>query len=277
MIFWHLVLISIIQGLTDPLPVSSSGHLVLLHQIFGGGELSGQSAVAAREIDIAVHIGTLMALIVFFWRDVVQLTKGGLNIVIGNVKSDNAKLLQYLFIASVPAVIAGFFLAQLDAEFFYDLKRLAVLNIIFGLLLYAADKWGKNLKSFDDLGFKSALLFGLSQILALIPGVSRSGITMTAGRALGFDRMAAAKFSLLMALVITAGAGALGTYDVVQADGLSIGSQFIWAIMMSFIASYIALVLLMKFLKTYDFTPFMIYRVLFGIGLLIAVYSGVLA
>ncbi len=277
MVFLHLVLISIIQGLTDPLPVSSSGHLVLFHQFVGGGELSGDAAAQAREIDIAVHIGTLVALILYFWRDVLDLTKGTLNMITGNLKSDEAKLLQYLFVASVPAVIAGFFLSQLDAAFFYDLKRLAVLNIVFGLLLYAADKWGKSLKSMDDMGFKSALMFGLSQILALIPGVSRSGITMTAGRALGFDRISAARFSLLMALIITAGAGALGTYEVVSEGGFSLGSQFIWAIIMSFVASYIALVLLMKFLKNYDFTPFMIYRVLFGIVVLIAVYTGILA
>lgn len=277
MIFWHLVLISIIQGLTDPLPVSSSGHLVLFHQLVGGGELTGEAAVHAREIDIAVHIGTLIALILYFWKDVMQLTKGGLHMVTGQIKTDDAKLLQYLFVASVPAVIAGFLLAQLDAEFFYDLERLAILNIVFGLILYAADKYGKNIKSMSDLGFKSALIFGLSQILALLPGVSRSGITMTAGRALGFDRISAAKFSLLMALVITAGAGAMGTYSVISDGGFSLGSQFIWAIGMSFVASYIALVLLMKFLKNYNFTPFMIYRVLFGVILLGAIYTGFLA
>lgn len=278
MIFWHLVLISVIQGLTDPLPVSSSGHLVLFHQLVGGGELSGAAAAQAREIDIAVHIGTLGALIFYFWHDVRQLTKGSVHMILGKASSAEAKMLQYLFVASVPAVIAGFLLAQLDAEFFYDLERLAILNIVFGLLLYVADKWGKNILSIDNMSFKASLFFGLSQVLALIPGVSRSGVTMTAGRAMGFDRMSAAKFSLLMALIITAGAGAMGIYSVLGNGGFSSSTaQFLWAIGLSFIASYVALVLLMKFLKNYDFTPFMIYRVLFGVVILGAIYSGFLA
>lgn len=277
MIFWHLVLVSIIQGLTDPLPISSSGHLVLFHQWVNDGVIEGQAASIAREVDIAVHVGTLFALILYFWQDVKKLTLGGIYTITGKASSDESKALYYLFIASVPAVIAGLLLAQLDAAFFYDLERLAILNIIFGLLLYAADKYRPSHKDQKDMTIGRAFLYGLSQVLALIPGVSRSGITMTAGRAMGFERMAAAKFSLLMALVVTAGAGTLGTYEVMQGGGITLGSHFLWAILMSFVASYIALVLLMKWLQKFSFTPFVIYRVIFGVGLLLAIYSGILA
>lgn len=273
MILWHLIILAIVQGLTDPLPISSSGHLVLFHHLLEGG---ADNADQQRAVDIAVHIGTLGALVLFFWREVVHLMRGGLVTLTGRFQDADSKLFQYLVVASVPAVIAGYLISQVDTAFFYDLERLAWMSLIFGILLGVADKYFSGAKDMTHIGFKSALGFGLMQVLSLIPGVSRSGITMTAGRFMGFDRVAAARFSLLMAIVVTAGAGVLGTYEVVKAGDVRLGMDFIVAIVFSFIASFGALALMMRWLQKFDFMPFVIYRVVFGVVVLGLLYAGYL-
>lgn len=273
MILWHLIILAIVQGLTDPLPISSSGHLVLFHHILEGG---ANNADQDRAVDIAVHIGTLGALVLFFWREVVRLTRGGLVTLAGRFKDEDSRLFQFLIVASIPAVIGGFLMSQVETSFFYDLERLAWMSLIFGILLGVADKLFPRDKDMTNLNFKSALGFGLMQVLSLIPGVSRSGITMTAGRFMGFDRVSAARFSLLMAIVVTAGAGTLGTYKVIKAGDVQLGMDFIVAIVFSFVASLGALALMMRWLQKFDFMPFVIYRVIFGVVVLGLLYAGYL-
>lgn len=275
MILWHLVILSIVQGFSEPWPISSSGHLALAHHLLGDN--LEENASVARQLDIAVHIGTFLALLIYFWRDVLAMARGGVNILQGRFHDPDGRMALFLVVATIPAVIAGYFVAKLDPAVFYDLTRLAFALLGFGLLLGVADKFFPQDKHLEDMNFKRALLFGLAQILALMPGVSRSGITMTMGRFLGFDRIAAAKFSFLMAMIATAGAGVIATAEVVQAGDYSLGTQYVVAIFLSFITTLGAVYILMKWLQRYSFMPFVVYRVILGVGILLALQFGILA
>lgn len=275
MILWHIILLAVVQGITEPLPVSSSGHLAFAHILLGNTD-AGEAA-QSRLIDIALHVGTLGALILYFWKDVRALAAGGILTLRGKVDEFAAKQFQYVVIASIPAVIAGVLMAQLDPSFFYEPTRLAWMLLIFGILLGLADHYGKNIKTVVDMNVKTAGLFGLAQVLALIPGVSRSGITMTAGRALGFDRLNAAKFSFWMAMVATAGAGAYGVYEVVKSGDFSMGQEFALAAVFSFFTSYAALRFLMRWLVNHSFKVFVVYRIILALVMLGLIYSGMFA
>lgn len=275
MILWHIILLAIVQGITEPLPISSSGHLALFHHFLNDDLIN--NAAQARQIDIAVHIGTLGALILFFWADVKMLFTGGIDILRGKIHEEKSKKVQYVLLASIPAVIAGYMMSKLDPAFFYDIERLAWMILLFGILMGVADMICARTKTLGDMSFGKALLFGLAQCVALIPGVSRSGITMTAGRFMGFDRVSAAKFSFWMAMVATAGAGLIGSLDVIKAGDFSGGMDFIVAIVVSFFTTYFALQFLMKWLVQHNFMVFVIYRVILGSAILIALYAGILA
>ncbi len=275
MILWHLIVLAVVQGITEPLPISSSGHLALFHHILGDN--LSEDASIARQVDIAVHIGTFFAFLVYFWNDVVLLFKGAFAFLTGRFTDPNAKMGLCLVVASIPAVIAGLLISKMmDPSFFYVLPRLALLFGLFGLLLGVADKVSKNDKGLGEMTFGRALVFGLAQVLALIPGVSRSGITMTAGRFMGFDRVSAAKFSFLMAMIATFGAGVLGTIDVVQAGDYSLGSQYLVAIVCSFVTTLFFTRFLMKWLVTHAFMVFVVYRVVLCFAIFGAIYLGVL-
>ena len=276
MILWHLILLAVVQGITEPLPISSSGHLALFHHILGDN-LEGNASIA-RQVDIAVHIGTFFAFLVYFWSDVVKLFHGAIAFLTGKFTDPNAKMGLCLVVASIPAVIAGVLMSKmLDPSFFYILPRLALMFGLFGLLLGVADKLSKNDKRIEQMTFGRALVFGLAQVLALIPGVSRSGITMTAGRFMGFDRVSAAKFSFLMAMIATFGAGVIGTVDVVKAGDYSLGAQYLVAIGMSFVTTLFFTRFLMKWLVSHDFMVFVVYRVIVCFAIFAAIHFGILA
>lgn len=274
MILWHLVVLSIVQGFSEPWPISSSGHLVLFHHILGDN--LDENASVARQLDIAVHIGTFFALLLYFWREVLEMAKGGLNLLRGRFDDPGVRMAMLLVVATIPAVIAGYFISKVEPAWFYELPRLALMLILFGLVLGIADKCMPADKGIEKMTFGRALLFGFAQILALVPGVSRSGITMTAGRFMGFDRISAAKFSFLMAMVATFGAGIIGTIDVVKAGDYSLGEQYLVAIGLSFITTVGAVHVLMKWLRHFTFMPFVVYRVLLGFGILAALHFGIL-
>lgn len=276
MILWHIILLAIVQGITEPLPISSSGHLAFTHILLGNADGAAEAA-QSRLVDIALHLGTLGALVLYFWKDVYNLVEGGLITLKGKFKDPRSLQAQYIIVASIPAIIAGVLMAKVDPEFFYEPARLGWMLLIFGVLLGLADHFGKNLKTVSDMTFKNAIAFGLAQVLALIPGVSRSGITMTAGRALGFDRLNAARFSFWMAMVATAGAGAYGIYEVIKEGNMAIGQDFALAAFFSFFTTYAALQFLMRWLVNHNFMVFVVYRVLAAIVWLSVVYMGIVA
>ena len=273
MILYHIILLAIIQGLTEFLPVSSSGHLGLFHCF------TDQCAHWDAEnltMDIAVHVGTLLSVLLYFWRDVVRMLFGLKDIGTGKVQSNDAKLLLYVLISSVPVIIAGLILHAFEPDWLKTLEVIAWATIGFGIVLWWADKKTVATKELKELSYKDALIIGLAQMLALIPGTSRSGITMTASRFLGYSRTESAHYSMLLAMVAISGAGALISLDLIKDGNVQLGMDALIAVILSFISGWIAIHLMMKFLEKFTFTVFAIYRIVLGGALLGLIYTGVI-
>jgi len=269
MALYHIIILALVQGITEFLPISSSGHLVLSHAMIGEGK-TDLCWETNRLMDVAVHVGTLLSVLLYFRKDISMMLCSACK-----TGSEGSKLSGFIILASIPVIIAGFGLQMIKPSFLCLVEVMAWMTLIFGILLYFADKIddGKQLK---DMNWKSAFLIGLSQILALIPGVSRSGITMTSARFLGFSRVEAARFSLLLSIIAISGAGLLTSLDLFETGNIELGFDVLLAVTLSFISGYIAISLMMKWLSKETFMPFVIYRVGLGLVLLGLIYGGVL-
>ncbi len=274
MILYHIILLAVIQGLTEFLPVSSSGHLGLFHCFTDQCDHWDAENVT---MDIAVHVGTLLSVLLYFWRDVVKMTLGAKDIGTGKAKTDNANLLLFVLISSIPVIIAGFALKAFEPDWLKTLHVIAWATLIFGIVLWWADTKTTSTREMKDLTLKDAIVIGCSQILALIPGTSRSGITMTAARFLGFSRTEAAHYSLLLAMIAISGAGMLIGLDIIKEENVQLGKDALIAVCFSFFSGLIAIALMMKFLEKFTFTVFALYRVILGGGLLALLYNGVIS
>lgn len=261
MTFLQMLLLAVVQGVTEFLPISSSGHLILL-PVFTGYADQGPM------IDIAVHVGSLLAIITYFFKDVVSLAKGGFaSIGIGQAPAER-RLFWWIIIGTIPAVIVGLFLktgGYLDG--FRSTTLVAVNLIIYGVLLGLADHFGKQIKSFEDMTLKDGIIVGLAQALALIPGTSRSGVTMTAARFLGYSRVEAARFSFLLSIPAVAGAGVLIIPDLMDASGELLKEALITGVL-TFVAAFATMTFLMQFLKKASMLVFVVYRIAMGVALL---------
>lgn len=267
MSLFHLILVALIQGLTEFLPVSSSGHLILLPGLTGMPD-QGQG------IDVAVHVGTLFAVILYFWTDVKIAAVGTKRLVKGKVDTQGAWLAMCLGIATVPVLIFGLLLKL--TGFDEMLRSVALIGwtmLIFGLVLYWADQKGTSEKTANRWSIKDALIMGLWQAIALIPGTSRSGATISGARQLGYAREDAAKLSMLMSIPTIIASGLLLGFEVAKDADMQLLKDSILAAALSFIAALFALTLMMKLLKSVSFTPYVIYRVILGIVLLVYAYS----
>jgi undecaprenyl-diphosphatase len=273
MILYHIILLAVIQGLTEFLPVSSSGHLGLFHCFT---DQCDHWDVQNVTMDIAVHVGTLFSVLLYFWRDVVKMLLGAKDIGTGKAKTDNANLLFFVLISSIPVIIAGLILKMFEPDWLKTLHVIAWTTLVFGIVLWWADAKTTAKREIKDLTFKDAILIGLSQILALIPGTSRSGITMTAARFLGFSRQESAHYSLLLAMVAISGAGTLIGLDLIKDGNVQLGFDALIGVIFSFISGLIAITVMMKFLEKSSFTIFAIYRIILGGGLLTLLYTGVI-
>ncbi len=262
MTFLQLLIIAIVQGVTEFLPISSSGHLILIPFIT---DMPDQGPL----IDVAVHIGSLLAIILYFWREVGGLAKGGLATVGLAEAPDQRRLLWWIAIGTVPAILFGLFLKQGGwLESFRTTTLVGINLILYGVLLGIADRIGPSVKRYEDMSLKDAVIVGLAQALALIPGTSRSGITMTAARFLGYERVEAARFSFLLSIPAVAGAGTLAVFDLAEAtQGMQMDALLAGA--MTFAAAFATMAFLMRFLRHASMLVFVVYRVLLGIGLLI--------
>ncbi len=260
MALWHLFLLSIIQGITEFLPVSSSAHLVLFPHLTG---MADQGLI----IDVAVHMGSLLAVATVFYKDVFLLIKTTCTYPKAN-KNDK-KLLHNIIVASIPVIIAGAIFHIVFPDGLRDIKTIALMSIIFGIALFIADKFGKIEKKCDDVSIKIAFIIGIAHIFALIPGVSRSGVTMTASRGLGLSRVEAARFSLLIGMPVIAGAGAIGLYDLIGSGSISLGIDALFAVVFSFFSAWLSIILMLKWLQKFTFTPFVIYRIALGVTILL--------
>lgn len=262
-----LVLVALIQGVTEFLPVSSSGHLILLPQLTG---LEDQGQV----IDVAVHVGTLFAVILYFWTDVKLAFLGFFQLLSGNTKSQGAQLTLCLIIATIPVVIAGLALKLTGLD--DAMRSITVIGwtmLTFGLVLYWADQTGAETYRADDWNLSHAFKMGLWQAISLIPGTSRSGITISAARKLGYQRADGAKLAMLMSIPTIIASGVLLGAEVAMTADARVAIDGAVAAVLAFFAALLALSLMMRLLKSISFTPYVIYRVLLGLTLLTIAYT----
>ena len=269
----YLLILALVQGITEFLPISSSGHLVLVHGFYDGDTGNARENLL---LDVAVHVGTLFSVLLYFRRDVLAMIMGLKDWATGNYKSEGAKLDLYVLIASVPVIIAGFILHKLDPSFLRAVEIMAWATLVFGVLLWWVDVKRPVQKDIHAMTMRDALLIGLAQTLALVPGTSRSGITMTAARWLGYNRTESAHFSLLLAIVAITGAGTLASLDLLESGNLAFTLDALMAATLAFGAGWVSIALMMTWLQRATFTPFAVYRVLLGSLLLILIYSGIL-
>ena len=252
------IILGIVQGLTEFLPISSSGHLNVFPWLFGWG-------IMPDSFDVALHLGTLLALIIFFFKDWLNLFKGGYKKIAKKEDSTDGKIFWYLVLATIPAGILSLVLDKLSDKIIGEdlnvqMIWIALALIIMGVILYVVDKKAKAKTKYEEISLKQALLVSISQaIAAAFPGVSRSGITMTTARALKIDRESAAKFSFLLATPITLAA------VLVKAKYFVFDGAFFAGVISSFIVGVFVIKFLMEFLKKRSFKGFAIYRVIFGI------------
>jgi len=261
----QLILLSFIQGITEFLPISSSGHLIIVPKLIG---LEDQGLV----MDVAVHLGTLLAVIIYFWRDIYRLLFSVVKIFL-NTKSQSKVnsdflLLTKLLISSLPVIFIGFLLSKYLVINLRTLEIIGWTTLIFGVLLFFADKLSMTILKINHISFSGAIFIGLMQVLALIPGTSRSGITMTAARFLGVERQDAARFSMLLAIPAILGAASLKSYEIYVSGKDFMVIEVGILVSLSFIFALFAITLLMAWLRRANFTPFVIYRIVLG-GILI--------
>jgi len=250
--FIEIFLLSIIQGISEFLPISSAAHLILVSNIY---EFKNQSLI----IDISLHLGSLLAILFYFRDDIFNFSK-------------NKNLFYKIIIGSLPLIIIGYLLYTSNIiNYFRDVKVIAWATLFFGILLYIADK-NKFLKKIDiDFNIKSVLIIGFFQVLALIPGVSRAGITITAGRILGFNRTDSAKISFYLAIPALIGASVLGIKDLFN-ESIDFNILVLLGIFLSFIFSLLTIKIFLKFIKNFSLNVFVVYRLFLATVLFYIIY-----
>lgn len=263
----QIIVLSLIQGITEFLPISSSGHLILVPALTGWKD---QGILT----DMVTNVGSLLAVIIYFWRDVVGMMRGVVDVVQRRT-TYNGTMLFNIAIGTVPIVIAGVVMKLTGLDDHIRSTTLVAVNaIVFGILLFAADSYGLLTRTIRDMNWKSALIIGSAQAFSLSPGTSRSGVTMTAARGLGFTRPEAARFSFLLSIPANAAASILVIGDALS-SGESLSGAVIMTGVLTFFVALGAIAFLMRMLRTMSFLPFVIYRVILGGALLGLIYSGV--
>lgn len=249
------LILGIVQGLTELLPISSSAHLNLIPWVFNWE--------MPASFDVALHFGTLLAIALFFFKDWIALIKGGYNQVVKKEKSTEGRMFWYIVIATIPGGAIGFLLDHFVGDSLGKMPLLiATALIIMGIILYIADKKAPSKTKYKDMTFKQTFLIGLSQALAFIPGVSRSGVTMTAGRIMGVERESTAKYSFMLSAPIVLGATLYKFKDFV------FGMPFVVGVLASFLVGLAVIKFLLQYLQKGSFKIFAIYRVILGIAII---------
>ncbi len=259
-----VIILGIIQGIAEFLPISSSAHLILVRDIFG---LTIDSTIELT-FDLALHFGTLLAIGIYFFKDLWKIGFEGLT---KGTKTKHGKVFWYLILATIPAGIIGIAFEDVVDNFFREQTLIIALALIFvGVLLYFADKINKQEKTIETIKWYHALIIGCAQVLALIPGFSRSGTTITAARFLKMNREESAKFSFYLAVPVVGGATLYsiikpGTLDLIINNLPTFGL----GILISFITGYFCIAFLLQYIKKHDFKIFMIYRIIIGIAIIL--------
>ena len=265
--FYHLLSLALIQGITEFLPISSSGHLILLTSFTN---FPDQGLL----IDVSVHMGTLLAVVIYFFRDSLSILKGFSDLTTGNRHSVPAQLTKFLIWATIPVIILGLILKITDLiDLLRNIKVIGWTMIIFGIFLYLADRFSFSKKINLNYSIKDALIMGLWQSAALIPGTSRSGATITAARILGYKRKSAARIAMLMSIPTILASGSLEIIDVWHKADFNHFNDAVIVICLSFIFAFLTLTIMMRLLNSISFTPYVIYRILLGVLLLAIAYN----
>lgn len=261
------IILGIVQGLTELLPISSSAHLNIIPWILGWTK-SQEFIIAFEGFDVALHFGTLLAIGIFFFKDWIELIKGGFNQVVKKEKSTEGRMFWYIVLATIPGGAIGFLLDHFLDDVLTKPIIIGIALVVMGIILYIVDKNGKLSTDYEHMSLKQTFLIGLSQSLAFIPGVSRSGVTMTTGRLMGVDREGAAKYSFLLSTPIVFAASIYKFKDFVFSVPFFIG------IIVSFLVGIFVIKFLLEYLKKGSFKGFAIYRVI--VGILVIVLSFIL-
>ncbi len=261
---YQAIILGIVQGLTELLPISSSAHLTLIPQIFNWSQVPDS-------FDVALHFGTLLAIGIFFFKDWISLIKGGFNKVFKKEDSVEGRMFWYIVVATIPGGAIGFILDKFASDILTKPLIIAIALIVMGIVLYIVDKRSSTKTEYENMTFKQTFLIGLSQALAFIPGVSRSGVTMTTARAMGVSRESAAKYSFMLSAPIVLAATVFKLGDFIEY--LSIASStgiiaFILGVLTSFIVGIIVIKFLLNYLKKGSFKVFAIYRVVIGLAVI---------
>ena len=247
------LILSVVQGVTEFIPVSSSSHLFLFSDF-----LNFQSK--SLSIDVSLHIGSFIAIITYFYKDIINFVK-------------NKDLFIKIIISSIPVMVIGFILIQTNLiENLRNIKLIAWTTILFGFLLYFSDKYNVNKTIKNNFNIKSAIIIGIFQIISLIPGVSRSGITITAARLLNFKRVDATKISFLLSIPTLGAVSVFGVKNILTNSDISFSILNVAAIFLSFLFSYLTIKYFLDFVKKFNLTVFVIYRVILGLALLALAY-----
>ena len=247
------LILSVVQGVTEFIPVSSSSHLFLFSDF-----LNFQSK--SLSIDVSLHIGSFIAIITYFYKDIINFVK-------------NKDLFIKIIISSIPVMVIGFILIQTNLiEDLRNIKLIAWTTILFGFLLYFSDKYNVNKTIKNNFNIKSAIIIGIFQIISLIPGVSRSGITITAARLLNFKRVDATKISFLLSIPTLGAVSVFGVKNILTNSDISFSILNVTAIFLSFLFSYLTIKYFLNFVKKFNLTVFVIYRVILGLALLALAY-----
>lgn len=276
MLLYQLIVIALVQGITEFLPISSSAHLILIPYVTSWPD-------QGLTIDVAVHVGTLVAVLVYFRRDVAMLIAAAYRTVLDpraknpkNPKNpgDQRRLMFAIVIATIPTVIAGMAIKFAGMDLLLrNITLIGWASLGFGVMLYWADQQGAESRPLAEMTLARALVVGLAQAVALIPGSSRAGMTILAARFMGFDRVVAARFSMLLSIPTILAAGTLSTLELIESGNTALGLDALIAAVLAFMSAYVAIGFLLRWLQHATYTPFVVYRALLGAALLAGGYG----
>lgn len=266
----HAIVLGIMQGLSEFLPISSSGHLLLAPELFQWTELTDHPSLN-KTFDVALHVGTFVGAAWYFRHDLARyISAAWRSLWRWSVRSVDERMAWLLLISAIPGAIVGAAFESVIEDHLGQPVLIGTMFVVFAVVLYFADRLPQG-RHQDDFRLRDALLMGGAQAVALQPGVSRSGITISMGRWLRFDRTAATRLSFLMSLPIIAGAGLYKGLEVVRDGGIpdSYVAPFLWGMLAAAISSFVVIALLLRFLQRHSFTPFVIYRIAAGVAVII--------
>jgi undecaprenyl-diphosphatase len=268
------IVLGITQGITEFAPVSSSGHLILVPWLFGWSIV--QDPALNKTFDVALHVGTLLGAVIYFRNDLWRyFTAWIASIRARSIRTADERLAWALVIGTIPGAVAGALFESAIEDTLGQPWLIAVMLAVFGVILYVVDRTCRSDRDLGSIEPRTGLFLGVAQALALQPGVSRSGVTITAARAIGIDREAAARFSFLLAIPIIAGAGVYKGVGLVQDGFHGYGAQFFWGFVASAISGFVVIWFLLRYLRRHDFFVFMAYRLAAAAVILVLIATGV--